>query len=114
MADDKAAPLEDFEIWLLHRVAQAVEAAEVSAELLVELQAVIEAARAVPEEAGEAAAIRQVAELVGISEERAAKALSAIETQTDEVRHRLLRGIAEAWLKDHQEAYRQRRRTLGS
>jgi hypothetical protein len=109
-----AEPLEDFEAWLLHRVAQAVEAAEVSADLLVELQAVIESAREAPQEASEAAAIHQVAELVGISEEKAARALSAIETHTTRVRHRLLRGIAEAWLKDHQEAYRRRQRTPGS
>ena len=40
MADDSVEPLGDFEVWLLRRVAQAVEAAEVSADLLLELQAV--------------------------------------------------------------------------
>jgi hypothetical protein len=75
----------------------------------MELQAVIEAAREVPQNEGEVAAVQQVAELVGISEERAAKALSAIEAATDAVHHRPLRGIAEAWLKGHQETYRRRR-----
>jgi hypothetical protein len=54
----------------------------------------------------EALAIRQIAEIVGISEERAAKALSAIESGTTVARQRLLRGIAEAWLEDQRKAYR--------
>ena len=86
-----------------------MEAGEVSADLLTELQAEIEAAREMPQEEGEAAAIWQIADLVGISEERAAKALAAIETGATVARQRLLRGIAEAWLKGHQEAYRRRR-----
>jgi hypothetical protein len=81
VAGDKAELLEDFESWLLHRVAQAAEAA-----------------REVPQEEGEAAAIRQVADLVGISEERAATVLSAIDAGTTVARQRLLRGIDEAWL----------------
>ncbi len=59
MAGDMAEPLEDFETWLLHRVAQAVEAAEVSADLLTELQAEFEAARERPLDESEAGAIRQ-------------------------------------------------------
>ena len=42
MDGDKTEPLENFETWLLHRVAQAVEAAEIPADLLTELQAEIE------------------------------------------------------------------------
>ena len=94
MADDKVEPLEDFESWLLHRVAQAVEAGEVSADLLTELQGECEAAKERPQDEGEAAAIRQVADLVGISEERAAKVLSAIDAGKTVARQRLLRGIA--------------------
>jgi len=113
VADDSVEPLGDFEVWLLRRVAQAVEAAEVSADLLLELQAVIEATRGVPQDEGEAAAIRQMAELVRISETGAAKALAAIDAGRPEVRQRLLRRIVEAWLQDHQDAYRQRRPPQG-
>jgi hypothetical protein len=45
MAGDISEPLDGFETWLLRRVAQAVEAGEVSAELLTKLQAACEAAR---------------------------------------------------------------------
>ncbi len=114
MAGDMCEPMEGFESWLLHRVAQAVEAGEVSVDLLTELQAEIEAAKELPQEEGEAAAIRQIADLVGISEERAAKALAAIEAGSIVARQRLLRGIAEAWLKGHQETYRRRRRSGGT
>ena len=113
MAGDRTEPLENFETWLLHRVGQAVEAGEVSADLLTELQGEIEAAREVPQDEGEAAAIRQVADIVGISEERAARVLSAIDAGTTVARQRLLRGIAEAWLEGHRETYR-RRRSPGS
>ncbi len=99
-------PMEGFESWLLHRVAQAVEAGEVPADLVLELRAEIEAAGETPQEEGEVAAVRQIAEIVGISEERVAKVLSFIETEPAVVRERLLRRIAEAWLEGHQEAYR--------
>ena len=36
MGEDPTAPMEAFETWLLHRVAQAVEAGEVSADLLTD------------------------------------------------------------------------------
>jgi hypothetical protein len=102
-------PAESFESWLLRRVAEAVEAGDVPQDLLTELQAEFEAARERPQDEGEAAAIRQIADLVGISEERAAKVLAAIDAGTTVARQRLLCGIAEAWLKGHQETYRQRR-----
>ena len=107
-------PIVVFESWLLRRVARAVEADEVPETLLTELQAEIEAAKEVSPEEGEVAAIQQIVDLVGISEERAAKVLSAIDAGTTEARQRLLRGIAEAWLKGHQETYRRRRRSPGN
>ena len=36
MGEDPTAPMEVFETWLLHRVAQAVEAGEVSGDLLTD------------------------------------------------------------------------------
>ena len=93
-----------FESWLLRRVARAVEADEVPETLLTELQAEIEAAKEVSPEEGEVAAIQQIVDLVGISEERAAKVLSAIDAGTTVARQRLLRGIAEAWLEGQQAA----------
>ncbi|MFI5342340.1 MAG: hypothetical protein ACHQ7N_21215 [Candidatus Methylomirabilales bacterium] len=114
MAGDKVGPLGDFESCLLHRVGQAVEAGEVPADPLTELQAEIEAAKETPQEGGEAAAIWQITNRVGISEERAAKAQAAIEAGSIVARQRLGRGIAEAWLTGHQETYRRRRRSGGT
>ena len=102
-------PLETFEPWLLHRVAQAVEAGEVSADLLTELRAEIDAARERPQEEGHAAAIQHVADLAGVPEEEAAKSLAAIEAQPSVTRELLMRRIAEAWLEGQRKAYRARR-----
>ncbi len=92
-------PMKSFESCLLHRVAQAVEAGEVSADLLTELQAEIETARAIPKDVGDAAAIRQVADLAEVPEEEAAKTLAGIETQPSPARELLMHRIAEAWLE---------------
>ncbi len=59
MADDKTEPLENFESWLLRRVAKAVEADEVPADLLTELQAAMEEARDRPQEESHAEAVRE-------------------------------------------------------
>ncbi len=114
MGGDVLEPMDAFEVWLLRRVVQAVEAGEVSADLLTDLQAEIESASGMPQEEGEAAAIRQVADLVGISEERAAKLLAAIEVGSTVARQRLLRGIAEAWLEAQRRAYTEGRHKSGS
>ncbi len=47
VADDMPKPTENFESWLLYHLAQAVEAGEVSADLLVELQVEVQAAKEV-------------------------------------------------------------------
>ncbi len=98
--------MECFEVWLLHRVSQAVEAGEIPADLLMELQAEFEAAREVPQQQGHAAAVRQIADLAGVSEEQAADTLSAIEAQPRVTREMLMRRIAEAWLEGQRETNR--------
>ncbi len=106
MADDKTEPLENFEPWLLHRVAQAVEAGEVSAGLVTDLQAELAAARERPQEEGHAAAIQHIADLAGVPEEEAAKTLAAIEAQPSVARALLMRRFVEAWLEGQRRAYR--------
>ncbi len=73
-------------------------------DLLTELQAEFEAARERPREDGEAAAVRQIAEIVGISEERAARVLASIEAEIATARQLVLRRIAEAWLEGQRKA----------
>ncbi len=101
-----SGPFESFEVWLLRRVARAVEAGEMSAALLTELQAAFEAAQATPQEAAHTAAVRHVAEIAGVPEEQAAETLAAIEAQPEGIRDRLLRRIAEEWLEGQRESYR--------
>ncbi len=111
MAGEASEPVEAFEPWLLRRVAQAVEAGEVPAPLLAELQAAFGAAQAGPQEAARAVAIRQVAELAGIDEAKATEILAGIEGQPAVTRDLLLRRIAEAWLEAQRTAYRRHRNT---
>jgi hypothetical protein len=55
VANEQPDPMDSFETWLLRRVAHAVEAGEVPAELLTELHSELTAARARPQEEGHAA-----------------------------------------------------------
>ncbi len=91
--------MENFEAWLRRRVAQAVEAGEVSADLLAELQAEFEAARGRPQAEAHAEAIRDIAARLEIPLEQAEKSLTAIEAQPTVTREVLMRRIAEAWLE---------------
>ncbi len=99
MAADEAEPLENFESWLLHRVAQAVEAGEVSAALLEELHGEVEAARERTQEEGHAEAVRDIAESLEIPLEQTERGLRALEAQPTVTRELLMREIVEAWLQ---------------
>jgi hypothetical protein len=99
-------PLADFESWLLHRVAQAVEAGEVPADLLTELQAELDAAQEKPQEESHADAIQHIADLARVPEEEAAQTLAAIEAQPSVTRELLMRQFVEAWLAGQRDAYR--------
>ncbi len=91
MAVDTPEPMERFEAWLLHRVAQAVEAGEVSADLLADLQAEFETARDRPQQEGHAAAVQHLADLTGLPEGQAVASWTAIERQPLGTREMLLR-----------------------
>ncbi|HSC72225.1 MAG TPA: hypothetical protein VLH58_12775 [Candidatus Methylomirabilis sp.] len=90
--------MESYLTWLLRRVARAVEAGDVPADLLVELQAEIEATKERPQNEGHAAAIRQIADIAGVDPEKAAEVLTTLEAQPTVTREPLIRRIAEAWL----------------
>ncbi len=98
--------MQDFESWLLCRIAQAVEAGDVSADLLAELQAEFAAARERPLQEAQAAAIRHIADLAGVPEVEARTALEIIEAQPPVTRELLMRRLAEEWLKGQRKAYR--------
>jgi hypothetical protein len=102
---DKAEPLEHMEPWLLHRVAQVVEAGEVSADLLADLLSEFEGAQEKPQEESHADAIQHIADLAGVPEEEAAKTLAAIEAQPSVTRELLMRRFVEAWLERQRNAW---------
>ncbi len=104
--ENQVLPTESFETWLLRRVAQAVEAGELPAALLAQLQAKVEAAREKPQEERHAMAVREIAEIAGIDQDQAAETLAAIEAQPTVTQEGLLRRIAEAWLEARRKAYR--------
>ena len=106
MAGNRAKPLENFETWLLHRVAQAVEAGEVSADLLTELQAEIEAAQDRPQAQSQADAVQDIAVELQMPIETVEAGLAALETQPRVIREVVVRRIAKAWLEGQREARR--------
>ena len=98
-------PTEAFETWLLHRVAEAVEGDEVSADLLTDLHAAIAEARARPPEAQDALALMELAERVNLPVDHLTELLATLEAQPIEMRERFLRRFVEAWLVHQREAY---------
>ena len=99
-------PVESVAAWLLHRVARAVEAGEVTANLLTELQGEFEATKDLSQEEGHARAVRDLAEQLGIPLEEVERGLSALEAQAGVTRELFMRRIAEAWLEGQRRAYR--------
>jgi hypothetical protein len=83
-------PLEDFETWLLQRVARAVEAGEVSGDLLTELRTEIEQTRELPQEEGHTLAIQDIAEQFSLPLDQSEKMLAALEAQPAVARELLL------------------------
>jgi hypothetical protein len=98
-------PREPFETWLLRRVAEAVEGAEVSADLLTELQAEMAEARERPAEARDALALMDLAERINLPVDELTELLATVQAQPPAVRERFLRRFVEAWLIQQREAY---------
>ena len=74
-------PMVVFETWLLHRLAHAVEAEEVSADLLTALHQEMEAARELPPAEGHAVAVQEIAERLAVPVERIEHLLAVFEAQ---------------------------------
>jgi hypothetical protein len=108
-ADSPDSP-EGFEAWLLRRVAQAVEAGDVSGDLLTALQTELEAAQESSLEEAHTDAVQYLANLMGVTEEKARSTIEAIDTQPTAVREFLLRRFVEAWIERQRKVYRERGR----
>ena len=98
-------PADGFETWLLHRVADAVEGDEVSADLLTELHAAVAETLAQPPEAQDALALMELAERVHLPVDHLTQLLAALQAQPTVARERFLRQFVEAWLVNQREAY---------
>ncbi len=97
--------MDTFETWLLSRVAQAVEAGEVSADLLAELQAEFETSREKPPEQSHSDAAEDIAVELQMPIEKVETGLLALEAQPRVIRELLMRRIAEKWLEGQRVAY---------
>lgn len=102
---EPSSPMEAAEPWLLRRVAQAAEAGEVSADLLIELQDEIKAASERPRDKGYLAAVRDIAEKLNIPLVRAEHILTSLEAQPPVTRELMMRRIAQAWLDGQRKVY---------
>ena len=111
MAFTVPEPVEPFESWLRRRVAHAVEAGDVPAELLADLQAEFEASRAKPLEQSQAEAVQDIAVELQMPIEKVEAGLAALEAQPRVIREVVLRQIAEKWLEAQRQAYRRQRNT---
>ena len=100
-----AGATEPFQTWLLHRVAEAVEGSEVSADLLTELHAAIAESQARPPEARDTLALMELAERVNLPVDELTELLATLQAQPMAVRERFLRRFVEAWLSDQRDAY---------
>jgi hypothetical protein len=99
-------PTEPFESWLLHRVAEAVEGAEVPATLLTDLHTAMAEVRARPPETRDTLALMELAERVNISVDELTDLLAILEARPVEAQERFLRRFVEAWLMQQREAYK--------
>jgi hypothetical protein len=85
-------PAEPFETWLLHRVAEAVENREVSADLLTDLHAAMVETYARPPEDRHALALMELAERVNLPVDRLTERLANLEARPRVTRELLLAG----------------------
>ena len=102
--------MESFETWLLSRVAQAVEAGEVFADLLAELQAEFESSRQKPAEQSHADAVQDIALELEMPVEKVEAGLAALDAQPRVIREMVMRRIAQVWLEGQRKV---NRRPLG-
>jgi hypothetical protein len=109
MNADSQVPPDKFATWLLHRIAQAVEAGEVSEALLREVQEELLSQDALFSFDSYEMAVRQLQELGGVSREEADAALEMMREYPEGMGERFIRWLADGWLEGRRRAYRHRR-----
>ena len=101
---DSLAP---FWPWLVRRVEKAVKAGELPGHLLARLHAELAAAPPTAPDGGDALPVQEIADLAGVSIERAAAIFAALQQLPGVARERMRRRIAEAWLERQRSLYRE-------
>jgi hypothetical protein len=105
MTANSPAPLSEFEVWLLWRIAQAVEACEVSEALLREVRDAFRRRDLILLAGHRELAVRRLEGLGGVSKAEAEAALEMIQDYPDRLRNRFVRWLAEGWLDRRRRAY---------
>lgn len=105
MDSDTHGPMEAFETWLLRRVGRAVEAGDVSANLLNELITEVQVSRDKSQRESHTAAVQNIASEVGLSSEEVETGLAALEAKPRVIREAMMRRVASAWLEAQRKAY---------
>jgi len=105
MTAESRAPLSEFEVWLLCRIAQAVEACEVSEALLREVCDAFRTRDAVFLAGHRESAVRRLEGLGGVSKAEAEAALEMMQDYPDRLRDRFVCWLAEGWLDGRRRAY---------
>lgn len=101
--------MSDPQQWIRRRVAQAVEASEVSAELLLELDANIREHEEHAATVDDEARLRELAEMFGVTEAQMVLAIEKLSARLGGA-EQFVKEVAEIWLKHHQWAYQRKRR----
>ena len=109
MTAESRTPLSEFEAWLLCRIAQAVEACEVSEALLREACEEFRTGDAVFPVGRRESAVRRLEGLGGVSKVEAEAALEMMQDYPDRLRDRFACWLAEGWLASRRRAYTKER-----
>ncbi len=103
----------DAEHWLLRRIAQAVEAEELPAQLLTDLDTAIAAMRAEPVKVRREQTIQFLADVTDLPVTTVDQGLQAFERGGLERQERLLQAILDEWLEAQRQAYLCQRVSIG-
>jgi hypothetical protein len=105
MTANAPAPLSEFEVWLLCRIAQAVEACEVSEALLREALDAFGTRDLMFLAGHRDLAVRRLEGLGGVSRAEAEAVLEMMQDYPDRLRDRFVCWLAEGWLDGRRRAY---------
>ena len=104
MESDAPHELEEFEAWLMCRVAQAVEVGEIPADLLAGLEAEFDTSREKSPEQSHSDAAHDISVELQMPIEKVEAGLAALEAQPRVIRELLMRRLAERWLEGQRAA----------